>query len=363
MVAPVRSKTTRRAAKMAVIDCDIHNALPAIDALSPFLPDRWRRHHQTFGYRGYNGINYPPVNPHAAARTDAVPPSGLPPGSDLQFMREQLLDSWELEYGVLNPLVLLGSEFNIEYSAAIASAVNYWQIAEWLEPEPRLRASLVVPSEDGELAADEINRLGDHPGFVQVLMLARLLEPIGRRKYWKIFEAAVDHDLPIGVHFSGLNGDPLTGAGWPSYYIEYHAGMTAVFQSVVTSLVYEGVFERFPTLKVVLVEGGFGWLPPLMWRLDRSWQVLGDEVPHVRRAPSEYIRDHFWISTQPMEEPATPEQFQQLLGQLNMDDRLMFATDYPHWDFDAPDQALPQSIPPDLRRQILADNARALYRL
>ena len=191
----------RRAAKMAVIDCDIHNALPSIDALSPFLPDRWRRHHETFGYRGYNGINYPPVNPNAAARTDAVPPSGLPPGSDLQFMREQLLDSWELEYGVLNPLVLLGSEFNIEYSTAIASAVNDWQIAEWLEPEPRLRASLVVPSEDGELAADEINRLGDHPGFVQVLMLARLLEPIGRRKYWKIFQAAVDHDLPIGGPF------------------------------------------------------------------------------------------------------------------------------------------------------------------
>ena len=172
MVGPAHRKTMRRAAKMAVIDCDIHNALPSIDALSPFLPDRWRRHHQTFGYRGYNGINYPPVNPNAAARTDAVPPSGHPPGSGSPVHARAVARLMGSGVRRLKSTSAPRSEFNIEYSAAIASAVNDWQIVEWVEPEPRLRASLVVPSEDGELAVDEINRLGDHPGFVQVLMLA-----------------------------------------------------------------------------------------------------------------------------------------------------------------------------------------------
>jgi predicted TIM-barrel fold metal-dependent hydrolase len=139
--------------------------------------------------------------------------------------------------------------------------------------------------------------------------------------------------------------------------------MATAFQDQVVSFVCEGVFERFPTLKIVLIEGGFGWLPALMWRLDASWKRLKDEVPQLKRAPSEYIREHFWTTTQPVEEPHRPSDFPILLRHLDMTDRLMFATDYPHWDFDAPDQALPGRLDADLERRVMADNARALYRL
>jgi uncharacterized protein len=64
-----------------------------------------------------------------------------------------------------------------------------------------------------------------------------------------------------------------------------------------------------------------------------------------------------------MEEPPYKEQFSQFLEHLDMDDRLMFATDYPHWDFDSPADAVPASLPPDLQRKIMAENARALYGL
>jgi predicted TIM-barrel fold metal-dependent hydrolase len=113
----------------------------------------------------------------------------------------------------------------------------------------------------------------------------------------------------------------------------------------------------------VLIEGGFGWLLPLMWRLDRAWRKLREETPEVTRLPSESIRHHIWFTTQPIEEPPDPRDFQRLLDDLAMHDRIMFSTDYPHWDFDSPDQAVPASLPPDLRRKIMAENARALYRL
>jgi predicted TIM-barrel fold metal-dependent hydrolase len=118
-----------------------------------------------------------------------------------------------------------------------------------------------------------------------------------------------------------------------------------------------------PGLKFVLIEGGFGWLPPLMWRLDRAWRKLKAEVPFLKRPPSEYIREHFWVTTQPVEEPAAPNDFGQLLDDLGMDDRVMFSTDYPHWDFDAPDAAIPSTLPLELRRKIMSENARTLYRL
>lgn len=362
MALTLEKPTTTGRTRTAVIDCDIHNAVPSPKALLPYLPERWRRHHETFGGRGHSGGTYPRANQNAA-RTDSWPPNGNPPGSDLPFLREQLLDAWNIEYGILNPLLGAGSQLNLEYGAAMASAINDWQIAEWTEPEPRLRASIIVPYEDGDLAAAEIDRLGDHPHFVQALLVARTAEPLGRRKYWKMYEAAVRHDLPIAFHFGGHGGGPITGAGWPSFYIEDHAGMPTAFQAQVISMVCEGIFERFPTLKVVLIEGGFGWLPSLMWRLDRAYKRLKEEVPHLKRLPSEYIREHFWITTQPMEEPTKPQQFHELLAQLDMNDRLMFATDYPHWDFDAPDQAIPVKLERALEERIMSGNARTFYKL
>lgn len=346
----------------AVIDCDIHNAPASDKVLYKYLPKRWQEYHAIIGSRGHVGGIYTRAVPNAARR-DAWPPTGEPPGSNLDFLREQLLDYWQLEYGILNPLYGAGGQLNLEFGAALSQALNDWQLAEWTEPEPRLKASIIVPYEDGDLSAAEIHRAARMPNFVQVLLIARTAEPLGRRKYWKIYEAACEHNLPIGIHFGGAGGGPTTGAGWPSHYIEDHGGMPQAFQAQVASLICEGIFEHFPTLRVVLIEGGFAWLPSLAWRLDHSWRKLRVEVPYLKRAPSEYIHDHFWLTTQPMEEPPKRHYFQQLLQHLDADDRLMFATDYPHWDFDAPDRAFPIQLDRALKQKIMAGNARKLYNL
>ena len=128
---------------------------------------------------------------------------------------------------------------------------------------------------------------------MQVLLLVRTDEPLGRRRYRPIFEAAVRNGLPVGIHFGGGRGrNPLTASGWPSFYVEDHTAMAQAFQAQVVSLVVEGVFEALPTLRVVLIEGGFGWLPSLMWRMDKHWARLADEVPHLTRPPSAYVREH-----------------------------------------------------------------------
>jgi predicted TIM-barrel fold metal-dependent hydrolase len=365
MVTSTRSSPANRSrTRSATVDCDIHNAIPSEAALLPHLPEPWSQYLERFGLQsyGYGGANYPRASPNAA-RADAWPSNGTPPGADLPFLRQQLLDKWDIQFGVLNPLIGGPAQLNVEYGAAIATAINDWQVAEWLEPEPRLRASIVVPYEDGDLAAAEIARRATDPRFVQALVLARTAEPLGRRKYWKLYEAAERHDLPIGIHFGGTGGHAITGSGWPSFYLEDHVGMPQSFQAQIASFVFEGVFERFPSLKVVVIEGGIAWLAPLLWRMDRAWEQMRAEVPHVHRPPSELVREHVWLTTQPMEEPAKRGQFMQMLAHLDMDDHLMFATDYPHWDFDAPDQAFPERLPQDLELQIFGENARQLYRL
>jgi predicted TIM-barrel fold metal-dependent hydrolase len=362
--------------RTAVVDCDIHNAPRSEEALLQYMPRRWREaraaggrldaaveaRRETLGDRSYLGAEYPRATPRAS-RTDAWPPSGDPPASDLAFMREQLLDRYGVEYGVLTPMLGAGEQLDLERGAALASAINDWQAAEWLEPEPRLRASINVAYEDGMLSAQEIHRMAVDPRFVQVLMLIRTAEPLGRHKYWPIYEAAADHGLPVGIHFGGWSRGPNTGVGYGSYYIEDTVGMATAFADQLTSMICEGVFERFPGLKVVLIEGGIAWLAPLMWRLDRAWSLLRSEAPRLTRLPSELIREHVWATTQPIDEPTRPEDFMAMLEQMGMDEHILFASDYPHWDFDAPDRALPPSVPATLREAILHDNAHALYRL
>ena len=364
VLAAERTEVNRAKAKHAVIDCDIHPNLVNPAALDKYLSSRWVEHRKGIGGRGFSGSYYPRASPNAS-RTDAWPPNGNPPGSDLPFMRQQLLDAYDMDFGVLQPLLGAGGQRNLEWSAALASAINEWQIETWLDPEPRLRSGLVVPYEDAELTVKEIERRGDHPGFVQLMLAIRTSEPLGRRKYWKMYEAAEAKGLPIGIHFGGQGGHPITGAGWPSYYVEDHAGMSTAFQSQVISYLTEGVFEQFPNLKIVLIEGGFAWLPVLGWRLDAAWKKLKVEVPHLKKAPSEYLKEHFWVTTQPMEEPPHPHQFLEMLDMAPwLADRLMFATDYPHWDFDDPNEALPKiKLPAGFEAKVMAENARALYKL
>ncbi len=346
-----------------VIDCDLHNTVPSVEVLLPYLPRYWREYIAQSAFKGPIDDPYP-----AAAATSLRPElrsaDDRPPALDLEHLRRHALDPWHTKIGILNCAYGVESLHNPDAAAALASAVNDWQAAEWLAPEPRLRASLVVPSQYPELAAREIDRLGDHPGFVQVYLPVRSSEPYGNRRFHPVYAAAARHDLAVGIHFGGAPGTPPTPTGWPSYYIEEYAGMAQVFQSQVLSLVAEGVFEQFPTLRVALIEGGFTWLPSLMWRLDKEWKGMRREIPWVKRPPSEIIRQHIRLTLQPLDAPrAAPEHLLQVIEQLDSDDLLLFSTDYPHWHFDTPEAALPAGLPAPLRHKILSDNARMFYRL
>jgi predicted TIM-barrel fold metal-dependent hydrolase len=359
MIAPQQTPTAWT--RPALIDCDLHNELHHdVEALLPYLPARWRRHVETFGARSAAGGYYPRFMDH---RESARPPSGRRAGSEVAFTRVDYLERFNVAHGILIPLSGAGGQQNLELSAALSTAVNDWQVAEWLDPEPRLRASLTIPFEAPDLAVAEIRRRAHDRRFVQVQFSGRPHEPMGRRKYWPIYEACAEYGLKVMSHAFGSYGQPITGTGWPSFYLEEHIGPAQAIQANVISLIVEGVFERFPSLKLVSVENGFGWLPSLAWRLDATYQLLHQEVPHLRRLPSEYLRDHVYVTTQPMEEPHRPRYFLDLLEQFGSVDQILFASDYPHWDADNPDEVFPVDLPPEIQQKIYHDNAAALYGL
>ena len=357
----VEAQTTLR-----IVDCDLHPTMQTLSDLNPWLSERWRRHVSTYGEHVRQGLQKTLMHPRiapAVARADAWPPGGGLPGSHLPFMQEQHLDPNGVEFAVLQPLRPNGnSQRNLEFGAALSTAVNEWQVECWAKRDKRLKGSILVTQEWPEAALAEIERCAGRPEFVQVALPPRTDEPLGRRRYWPIYQAAVAAGLPIGMHVSGVNGHSSTGAGWPSFYFEDHHLNVQSMASMLASLTLEGVFERFPGLKVVLIESGFAWVPALCWRLDRHWARMRDEVPHVKRPPTEYIREHVWWTTQPIEEPEDPEDLLHLIDWIGWD-RLLFSTDYPHWDFDDPRYAFKVKLEDRRKEQIFRGNAKALYGL
>lgn len=360
----VLEKKVKTDARLGIIDCDIHPGFSKPGELSPFLPLRWREYVKDYGLRNPNplvgALPYPRMN--LGMRRDSYPPDGGDPASDLAFMQQQLLDPLNIEVGLLHALNAGPAAFSLELGNAVCVAINDWQVDKWISKDDRLRGGISCAQEDSEAAVKEIEARAADKRFVQVSMVPRSMEPAGRKKYWPIYEAAASLGLPIGVHTAAYGIHANSGSGWASFYIEEHSGYAHPAQAFLISMIFEGVFERFPDLKLVIVEGGFAWLAPLMWRMDREWERMRAEVPQVKRKPSDYVKSNVWLTTQPVEEPRNVRLMSKLLDWIGHD-RLLFCTDYPHWDFDHPDRVFRVPLDKEHKAAIFRENARAVYKL
>jgi uncharacterized protein len=368
MNKPVPERQVKTAQKLGFVDCDIHPVQRSPKDLYPYLEQRWREHMENFGGHLCQGLAAQLPFPRMMAsgmRADAYPSNGGPPGCDLELMQRQHLDLNGCATGMMICLSRGGmEERNLEFGSALAHAVNDWQIHDWVEKDRRLKAGIVVPQEYPEFAAREIDtRAAENTAFRQVIIPPRSIEPLGRRKYWPIYDAAARNNLVLGLHPAGNPyGHPSSGTGWGTYYMQEHYTFGTSMIGNVVSLICEGVFDRFPSLKVAMIESGFSWAPALGWRMDKLWQRMRKETPHLKRPPSEYLHKHFWFCTQPMEEPENPTDIHDILDWIGWD-RLMFSSDYPHWDYDDPGIALNFKMTEAQRSAIMRDNAMALYRL
>ena len=342
------------------IDCDVHPALPGTAALLPYLDAYWREHVTLRGLDRDNleTGNYPSGSP-LSCRPDWRPARGSP-GSDPALLRAQALDGFATRFAICNVLHGAPILFSEDLSAALCRAVNDWLAAEWLERDPRLRASIVVPLHSPELAVAEIERRAADPRFVQVLLWAMAEVPLGRRVNWPVYRAAARHGLPVGIHAGSSFRNPPTSLGWPSYHLEDYVVQAQGFAAALNSLVTEGVFVEFPDLTVVLLESGVTWLPGWMWRADKTWRAMRAEVPWNTTPPSEQVRAHVRLTAQPFDGPPGAAQLDRVLAEIGGEHMLLFATDYPHWHFDGA-EAVPDGLPAELVRKLLIDNPLATY--
>jgi uncharacterized protein len=346
--------------KAPVIDVDVHEALPSVRDLLPYLDEPWRgRVEAPDGFADIDRFPYSYPQVAGLAMAEAAIGEGAPAGSSYELMRDQLLDPYDVEYAILvGSLQPTDMRVQPEFATALASAYNDWLLENWLSQDDRLRGSVAVAAQDPQAAAREIDRVGHDPRIVQVSLPASTRDVFARPFYYPVFEAAVRNDLTVAFHHTNATE---TAVGLPTYYIEWHTAVSQAWQSQLIGLVCHGTFDKFLELRVVMIESSWTWVPSTMWRLDHNYRSLRREVPWVKRMPSEYIREQVRFTTQPMEYSENPDHLYQMFEMIGSEEFLVFSTDYPHWDFDSPQHAFPKSFPKELRRKILAENARNFF--
>lgn len=344
-----------------IIDTDLH-PVPVHTQVAQYLDEPWRSRY----LRGDHGAGHPNYyNPNGVMKADAITEDGRRIERAPDTMARHFLDVYTIDYAVLNPMEAMEHcvSPDAHYSAAALTAVNTHFVEDWLPKDPRYLASIMVAFSNIELAVAEIQRLGARARVAQVLMVSGSPFPLGHSYFHPIYEAAAAHNLPVAIH-PGLEGVGIAGsggtAGLVANYLEWHTLLATSYMTQMVSLVVEGVFEKFPSLKFVFVEGGVAWLPALMWRLDKNWKSLRATTPWLTRKPSEIIQEHILLTTQPIEEPGDSQHFRQTLDMFPAEKMLMFSSDFPHWDGDTPDFAMRQ-LPPAMRDAVMYGNALEVY--
>ncbi len=359
-----RTPTTERTA-VRCVDSDVH-PVPKRGQLLDYVAEPWRSKFFASHHVGEQIYYDAPDYAHSyAMRADTFPTDGEFAGSDPDLAFKQLILDAGVDIAILEPLP--GSSLLHEASHAMACAVNDWQCAHWLEGRPnwhqRWRGSICAAIENPEGAAREIERWAEHPYMAQVLIKAEPRPSWGDPKYDPVWAAAIRHDITVSCHLGRSHFDelPMPPVGFPSYNHDFMVTYSLLAANQVMSLIFDGVFDRFPNLRIVFVEHAFSWILPLMWRMDAIYAARKSWLD-ITRKPSDYVKDHIKFTTQPLDYPEDKTELTRALEWMECDKILLYSSDYPHWTFDDP-RWLVKHLPEHAREAIMFRNGIDTYKL
>jgi len=280
------------------------------------------------------------------------------------------------EIGIKQCLVFPGSSLaevadvtkDSEFEFQMIKAYTLYMLDNFLGKHKEIVSAIHAPLNakyNATKVAELIDDYGGERGIVGVLFFGMNPTPMGSDDFNPIYEAAERKGLPILLHAD--NGNHMQGPFFEYYRDKYafntSLGFISGLASHLTSLIVDGVPERYPKLKFVFIEGGVTWVAPLMHRLDDTIVKKKYEVPLLKKLPSEYMSD-FYYCTQPLESIHKNELEPFFKCMKNWEDHWIYASDYPHWDFDVPSTVydLP-FLSKDAKTKIMGGNARKLFRL
>jgi predicted TIM-barrel fold metal-dependent hydrolase len=348
-----------------VVDSDVHPT-PRPGVVTGYIPEPFRSKYFLSHPIGNTIVYDAPDFAHSyAMRVDTFTPDGGFPGSDPDLAFRQLILEAGSDIAILEPGIK--THRLPEVTQALCAATNHWLDEHWLDSHnnwhQRWRGSICAAPEDPQGAAREIEKWAGHPYMSQILIRAEPRPAWGDPMYDPIWATATKHDIPVSCHLSrgAYETMPMPPVGFPSYNHDFMVTYSLLAANQVMSLIFDGVFDRFPALRIVLVEHAFTWILPLMWRMDAIYEARKPWA-EIKRKPSEYVKEHIRFTTQPLDYPEDKTELTRAFEWMECEKILLFSSDYPHWTFDDP-RWLVKHLPEHARERIMFRNGIETYHL
>ncbi|WP_158912567.1 amidohydrolase family protein [Caulobacter sp. S45] len=336
----------------------------------PVIRDNAMRFHSErtgappYGLNGDLGLRYTSVGgriPHQDERREKIPDTGV--HRDVELTR-RAMDSIGVDNMVIfpTPMLFLGMHPQPEMEVWLTRAYNRWLIDRILSEDDRIKTLLCLPFNTPKEAERTVAEFADKKGVIGFCVPSTRYKPVHHNDYMRLYSMIEETGKPLAFHAGYHWHDPSLAT--VNRFIGMHAlGFVWCNMVHMTNWILNGIPERFPKLKPIWVESGLAWVPFMMQRLDDQYLMRQSEAPQLKRLPSEYMRDNCWYTTQPME-TTHPKALQNTLEMINAETQLLFASDWPHFDFDLPQMIydLPY-LSEQAKRNILGLNAARIFNL
>jgi predicted TIM-barrel fold metal-dependent hydrolase len=317
-----------------------------------------------YGLNGDFGLRYTSVGsriPHQDERREKIDDTSV--HKDVILTR-RAMDSLGIDNMVIfpTPMLFLGMHPQPEMEVWLARAYNRWLIDRILSEDDRIKTLLCLPFNTPKEAERAVQEFGDAKGVIGFCIPSTRYKPVHHNDYMRLYAMIQETGKPVAFHAGYHWQDPSLAT--VNRFVGMHAlGFVWCNMVHMTNWILNGIPERFPKLKSIWIESGLAWIPFMMQRLDDQYLMRQSEAPQLKRLPSDYMRENCWYTTQPME-VTHPKALQSTLEMINAETQLLFASDWPHFDFDLPQMIcdLP-FLSEQAKRNILGLNAARIFNL
>lgn len=364
-----------------VVDADGHVNEGDID-IAPRMPEKWRPwaprrvkddrgHSRTFLEGRIWPMTEGPGPGVTGPFTDKARKSGpgmIEPGPRLKDMDLEGIDVAVI-FGTQIALTVNGL-MNGDLADVLCRAVNDWLIEYCSEDPKRLRAVGLVSCQAPALAVKELERLAK-AGVTSVMLPTNVYgRNMGDPFFYPIYEVAQDLGIPLSVHpQTGHDGIPgvsgVMGAGTRRFHKYVYVHMTAFPFELMIAMMHmmgEGVFDRYPKLRIAFMEGGAAWLPCWIERFDEHVEKLAPQMPGLKRMPKEIARSEQLVLSCESEETGL-DRVLEFAGPGTV----LYASDYCHWDCHFPysvkDIVDSRELTLEQKTRVLGQNAVDFFKL
>ena len=259
-------------------------------------------------------------------------------------------------------MLFLGMHPQTEMEVWLGRAYNRWLVENILDADDRIKTLAFLPFNTPAEAERVVEDFGDHPGIIGFCVTSTRYKAVHHNDYMRLYAMLQERGKPLAFHAGYHWQDPSLAT--VNRFLGMHAlGFAWCNMVHMTNWILNGLPERFPGLKTIWIESGLAWVPFLMQRLDDQFLMRQSEAPQLKRMPSDYMRENCWYTTQPME-TTHPKALECTFEMINARTQLLFASDWPHFDFDLPQMIydLP-FLDEQAKRNILGLNAAKLFNL